>query len=228
MALDASSELTRASSSNFAPPTIAPCSRSIFVLPSASEVVSLTLIRMCRACVWSTTVGWLRLRIVDELHDMKAAGAAHDCPTPRPASSCAPTSAKTDGSRAGVRQPRLPPCSASGASEYDAATWAKSLPELDLRKRRPPRACAAYSICVGRRLLGNGHVHVRELVFVLAARLRGDRREIVVDLGVGDGDLAVDLTLAHALDDDLRGGYPRDTPGRRCPRARAACETRRA
>ena len=40
------------------------------------------------------------------------------------------TSAKTDGSRAGVRQPRLPPDDASGASEYDAATSAKSLPEL--------------------------------------------------------------------------------------------------
>ena len=38
-------------------------------------------------------------------------------------------SAKTVGKRAGVRQPRAPPWSASGASEKPAATWAKSVPE---------------------------------------------------------------------------------------------------
>jgi hypothetical protein len=56
---------------------------------------------------------------------------------------------------------------------------------------------------VGRRLLRDEHEHVLEAVLGLAAGLRGDGGEEVVDLGVAHRDAAVDLAVAQPLDGDL-------------------------
>ena len=81
-------------------------------------------------------------------------------------------SANTVGSRAGARQPRLPPCSASrrvGESRRDLR-----------RNRCPPRICFSASSAraplrldlLGRRLLGHDHEDVRQPVLDVAAGLR--------------------------------------------------------
>ena len=56
---------------------------------------------------------------------------------------------------------------------------------------------------VGGRLFGDRDVDVRQQVFALAARLRLDRRQIVVDLGIGHQNLAVDFAIAQPLHHDL-------------------------
>ena len=112
------------------------------------------------------------------------------------------SSANTVGSRAPERHPRLPPLSASRCfrerrgdlSEIGAA--AKSAQRVF---RAPPLDFDLFRA----RLLGNDHENVREVVFGIAACLRLDRRQVLVDFGVAHGDLAVDLALAHALNGDL-------------------------
>ena len=126
-------------------------------------------------------------------------------------------STNTDGSRAGVRQPRLPPCCASFASDQVAATCAKSSPSLHAVASASSRAPLPLLDLLGRALLGNAHEDVRDQVLVLAAGLRGDRREVVVDLGVGDEDLAVDLAVAQPLDHDLAADVLDGTCGTTMP-----------
>ena len=84
---------------------------------------------MCLACVCSTTVGALRLRKSTSFMTWKPPGLRSTGET-SPFFMSFTASRKTDGSRAGVRHPRSPPLTPSGASENVAATSRKSLPDL--------------------------------------------------------------------------------------------------
>ena len=83
--------------------------RSIFALPSVSDVVSFTRTRMWRTCVCSTTVGCVAAARVVELHDVEAAGAAQHRRDVALLHVLQRRRRTPSGSRAGVRQPRSPP-----------------------------------------------------------------------------------------------------------------------
>jgi len=96
-----------------------------------------------------------------------------------------------------VREYRRQPC-ARAPAEVAAG---RRIGRVRVRRRDLPEILARAHF--GKRLLGHADVDVRQQVFVLAACLRRDGREVVVDLGIRHGDLAVHLAIAHALDRDL-------------------------
>ena len=97
---------------------------------------------------------------------------------------------------------------------------ANSLPPLTCGQRFL-RAAPARLDLVGRRLLGHAHHDVRELVLVLAAGLRRDRREIVVDFGLRHLHACCRPRARAAAGSSPRGGCPRGTWRTRPSRGRA-------
>ncbi len=139
--------------------------------------------------------------LVHELHDVESARAAQDA---RDLAGLH-RAHDVDENRRQARA-RAPPEIAAGGRVGRVGERRRHLREILARRHLRERlvgAPLARVHGVGRRLLRHRHVDVGHQILVLAAGLRRDRREVVVDLGVGHGDLAVDLAVAHALDDDL-------------------------
>ena len=200
--------------------------RSIFAFASASDVISLTLTRMWRARDCSTTVGWLRLRVSSSLTMWKPADE-RSRPDTSPGFRLRTGSAKTVGSRAGGAPAEVAARERVGRVGEAGRDLGEVGPGPDLLQRLLGAPALGVDL-VGRRLLGHEHQHVREPVLDVAADLRVDGGEEVVDLGVGHDDAAVDLALAQPLHGDLAADVVAVLRRRESPRDPAPCGTPRA
>ncbi len=154
---------------------------------------------------------WRTLRLVDDRRRVAVAdwstsltmwkpAGLRSTPETSPCFMPRTTSRTRVGNRAALRQPRLPPCNASGASENDAATCANSVPVADLRPAASSARRAALLPESGEACSGTRDQHVRQQVLAVAAAARRGGREELVDLGVGDVDAPFGLALAQPLE----------------------------
>jgi len=125
------------------------------------------------------------------------------------------------GSRPAARQPRFPPCRASGASEYVAEIRRTRRPCA--APRGPARAQAAGLDLLGRGLLRHHHEHVLQTGIRVPAALLGGARHLGLHFRVrGHDDRVLDLALAQGSDSrsSLRMSSP-ETGSSGCRRAPA-------
>ena len=187
-------------SSNLAPVSMRSRMRSIFAFASTSDVISLTLTRMCRTRVCSTTVGALRLRVSTQLDDVKAAGErstrrhvarlhlAHRLGEHRrqPRRRAPAEAAALQRVRSRPRSSRRPARSRSPILHLRSASSARGAAAARSGRATPAPARARGCARAGTRSRRPPATSMR--------------REVVVDLGVAHDDLAVDLALAQPLD----------------------------